>query len=58
MDIEKFAKSPSGRLVKVGQGDAAYWAFVPTHSPLLCPGLLTWLAVSPLQTVPWENWQG
>jgi len=33
MDIEKFAKSPSGRLVKVGQGDAAYWAFVPNPLP-------------------------
>ncbi len=38
MDIERFAKSPAGRLVKVGQGEAAYWAFVP--HPL--PPALSW----------------
>ncbi|MFZ5808237.1 MAG: Fic family protein [Chloroflexota bacterium] len=38
MDIERFAKSPAGRLVKVGQGEAAYSAFVP--HPL--PPALSW----------------
>lgn len=33
MDIERFAKSPAGRLVKIGQGEAAYWAFVPHPLP-------------------------
>jgi Fic family protein len=33
MDIERFAKSPSGRLVKVGRGEAAYYAFIPHPLP-------------------------
>jgi hypothetical protein len=33
MDIEQFQHSPSGHLLKVGQGDAAYWAFVPNSLP-------------------------
>jgi hypothetical protein len=28
MNLDQFAHSPSGRVLKVGQGDAAYWAFV------------------------------
>lgn len=33
MDLESFGKSPSGRLVRAGQGTAAYWAFVPNPLP-------------------------
>ncbi|MEW6285396.1 MAG: Fic family protein [Chloroflexota bacterium] len=33
MDIQRFTKSPAGRLVKVGQGEAAYWAFIPHPLP-------------------------
>ena len=33
MDLDRFRTSPSGRLVKVGQGDAAYYAFVPNPLP-------------------------
>lgn len=33
MDIERFGKSPSGRVIKVGQGEAAYSAFVPNALP-------------------------
>lgn len=33
MDLDQFARSPSGRLLKVGQGEAAYWAFVPNPLP-------------------------
>ena len=33
MDIERFKDSPSGRLVKVGSGKTAYWAFVPNSLP-------------------------
>jgi hypothetical protein len=25
MDIEKFRKSSSGKIIKAGQGDTAYW---------------------------------
>ncbi len=33
MDTAEFRKSPSGRLVKSGRGDAAYWYFVPHPLP-------------------------
>ena len=33
MNAERFRNSPSGRLLKVGQGDAAYRAFVPNALP-------------------------
>ena len=33
MNVERFKKSPSGRLLKVGQGESAYWAFVPHPLP-------------------------
>jgi len=29
MDVQRFRKSPSGTVVKVGRGEMAYWAFVP-----------------------------
>ncbi|MFN8490342.1 MAG: hypothetical protein U0350_22330 [Caldilineaceae bacterium] len=38
MNLENFANSPSGSLIKVGQGEIAYWAFCP--NPLSPP--LTW----------------
>lgn len=33
MDLERFRTSPTGRLVKVGRGEATYWAFVPHPLP-------------------------
>ena len=33
MNLDQFAGSPSGRLLKAGQGEAAYWAFVPNPLP-------------------------
>jgi Fic family protein len=33
MNLEGFRKSPSGRVVCVGSGDMAYWAFVPDRLP-------------------------
>ena len=33
MDPERFRRSTAGRLVRVGQGAAAYWAFVPHPLP-------------------------
>lgn len=33
MDPNLFQASTSGRVIKVGQGDAAYWAFVPNPLP-------------------------
>jgi Fic family protein len=33
MDIERFRNSSSGRLVRAGQGEAVYWAFVPHPLP-------------------------
>lgn len=33
MNLEQFSQSPSGRLIKHGQGEAAYWAFVPHPLP-------------------------
>ena len=33
MDITRFQQSSSGRLVQRGQGEAAYWAFVPNPLP-------------------------
>ena len=37
MNPERFKDSPSGRLSKVGQGEAAYWAFVPHPLPPALP---------------------
>lgn len=34
MNRENFANSPSGRLLKVGQGEIAYWAFADHHATL------------------------
>jgi len=33
MNPERFRNSPSGRLVKVGEGETAYWGFVPQPLP-------------------------
>ena len=33
MNLEDFKNSPSGRVIKCGQGNAAYWAFVPNPLP-------------------------
>jgi Fic family protein len=33
MELERFRNSPSGRLIRAGQGEAAYWAFVPHPLP-------------------------
>jgi Fic family protein len=33
MNPERHQKSPAGRLLKVGQGETAYWAFVPVPLP-------------------------
>jgi len=33
MNLERFQNSPAGRLVKAGQGEAAYWAFAPHPLP-------------------------
>jgi len=33
MNPERFRNSPAGRLVRVGQGKAAYWAFMPHPLP-------------------------
>lgn len=33
MNPDRFRDSPSGRLVKVGEGEIAYWAFVPRPLP-------------------------
>lgn len=33
MNLERFKNSPSGRILKVGQGQSAYWAFVPHALP-------------------------
>lgn len=33
MNPERFKNSPTGELVKVGHGEAAYWAFVPHRLP-------------------------
>ena len=37
MEPERFKNSTSGRLVKVGGGDSAYWAFVPNPLPPSLP---------------------
>lgn len=34
MNVERFKKSPSGRMLKVEQGQSAYWAFVTHPLPL------------------------
>ena len=33
MDIIRFQHSPTGRLMRIGQGEAAYWAFLPNPLP-------------------------
>ena len=33
MDVDRFRNSPSGHLMPVGQGEAAYWAFIPNPLP-------------------------
>ncbi len=33
MDVQRFQRSPSGRVVRVGHGGAAYWAFIPHPLP-------------------------
>lgn len=33
MDVELFARSPAGRLVRVGEGADVYWGFVPARLP-------------------------
>ncbi len=33
MNLERYKDSTAGRVIKVGQGDAAYWAFVPEPLP-------------------------
>ena len=33
MDPNYFKNSAAGRIIKVGQGEAAYWAFVPNPLP-------------------------
>jgi Fic family protein len=33
MNPERFRNSPSGRLLQVGQGETAYWAFIPKPLP-------------------------
>jgi Fic family protein len=35
MNLESFRQSPAGQVIKVGQGSAAYWAFVPHPLPPL-----------------------
>lgn len=37
MEPERFKNSTSGRLVKAGDGDSAYWAFVPNPLPPSLP---------------------
>ena len=37
MNIERFQNSPSGRLLKIGSGEAAYWAFMPNPLPPALP---------------------
>ncbi len=33
MDVERFQNSPSGRLLRIGSDDTAYWAFMPNPLP-------------------------
>ena len=37
MDVVRFKTSPSGQLIRVGRGEAAYWAFVPRPLPPQLP---------------------
>jgi len=37
MDVERFRNSPSGRLLKVGADEAAYWVFLPNPLPPALP---------------------
>jgi hypothetical protein len=33
MNIEDFQNSPTGKLLRAGEGETAYWAFVPHPLP-------------------------
>ena len=33
MNVERFKNGPAGRLLKVGQGESAHWAFLPYPLP-------------------------
>ena len=33
MDVDRFSKSPSGRVARFGEGEAASWAFMPAPLP-------------------------
>ena len=33
MNLDRFRDSPSGRVIRAGQGDASYWAFAPDPLP-------------------------
>src|SRR5580700_1403540 len=37
MDPGRFASSSSGRVIKIGKGDVAYWSFVPGPLPTELP---------------------
>lgn len=37
MDPDRFRQSPSGALIRVGQGEGTYWAFVPNPLPPQLP---------------------
>jgi len=37
MNPNRVPKHPAGRLVQVGQGETAYWAFIPNPLPLGLP---------------------
>ena len=37
MNPKRFQKNPAGRLMQVGQGETAYWAFVPQPLPPALP---------------------
>jgi hypothetical protein len=37
VDPERFGKSTAGQVIRVGQGEAAYWAFVPHPLPPRLP---------------------
>jgi hypothetical protein len=52
MNVERFRNSPSGRLLKAGQGDAAYRAFVPNALPPSLTLDADWCVYYPGQTAP------
>ena len=33
MNLEHFQNSPAGRLLRIGEGETAYWAFAPHPLP-------------------------